>query len=85
LLLLSTAKIWTPGEKAIQDEHARRAGIEPDLVAPDNDRQQDLMVDSFYEGSDEAARYKSFRDRVAREQMEKATEVLSKLPAKKAA
>jgi carboxyl-terminal processing protease len=48
VLILSTAKYYTPGGKVIQDEEARNAGILPDVEAPDDEKRQDLAVESYY-------------------------------------
>jgi hypothetical protein len=69
----------------IQDETPRQAGIKPDVQAPDDDRHQDLLVESYYDDKDEVAKYKALREKIAREQLEKALEVLSQAPLKKAA
>jgi len=61
VLILSTAKHYTPGGKAIQDEVARSAGISPDVQSPDDETRQDLAVESYYDdrgnasGSDSGA------------------------------
>ena len=49
VLILSTAKHYTPSGKVIQDEAARNGGILPDLVAPDDETRQDLAVESYYD------------------------------------
>lgn len=50
VLILSTAKHYTPGGKVIQDEAVRNAGIPPDVEAPDDEMRQDLAVASYYDG-----------------------------------
>jgi carboxyl-terminal processing protease len=85
LLILSTAKIFTPSGRMIQDENPRQAGIRPDLQAPDDDRHQDLLVESYYDDKDEVAKYKVFREKIAKEQLDRALEVLARVPLKKAA
>ncbi len=69
----------------IQDENPRQAGIRPDLQAPDDDRHQDLLVESYYDDKDEVAKYKVFREKIAKEQLDRALEVLARVPLKKAA
>ena len=49
VLILSTAKHYTPGGKVIQDEVVRNAGIPPDVEAPDDETRQDLAVESYYD------------------------------------
>ncbi len=87
-LILSTAKYYTPGGKMIQDDLSRNAGIKPDVQSPDEERRQDLLVDAYYdEQQDDLAKYKQLLDSINKEQMDKALEVLSRmpLPMKKAA
>jgi carboxyl-terminal processing protease len=54
VLILSTAKYYTPGGKVIQDEAARNAGILPDVEAPDLETRQDLAVESYYDEKGDA-------------------------------
>jgi carboxyl-terminal processing protease len=49
VLILSTAKYYTPGGRVIQDDVARSAGILPDIEAPDTETRQDLAVESYYD------------------------------------
>ncbi len=87
LLILSTAKYYTPGGKMIQDETVRNTGIKPDVQAPDDERRQDLLVESYYDDQNDALKYRQLQDKIRKEQLEKALEVLSKgqVPAKRAA
>ncbi len=87
MLVLSTAKIYTPGGKMIQDEAVRNTGIRPDVQAPDDDRHQELLVDAYYDDQDDAGKFKKLRETIKKEQLEKAIEYLSKglVPAKRAA
>jgi carboxyl-terminal processing protease len=88
ILILSTAKYFTPDGKVIQDESARKAGILPDIVAPDKETRQDLAVESYYNGQeDDVAKYRELQEQINRIQLEKALDVLSRdaVPAKKAA
>jgi carboxyl-terminal processing protease len=85
LLILSTAKVFTPSGKMIQDENPRHAGIKPDVQAPDDDRHQDLLVESYYDEADDTAKYRSLRDKIAKEQLDRALELLGKAALKKAA
>jgi carboxyl-terminal processing protease len=87
VLIISTAKYYTPGGKLIQDEALRNAGIEPDVEAPDDDKSQDLAVESYYDDQDDAAKYKQLQEKIDKIQVDKALEVLSKekMPLKKAA
>jgi len=87
LLILSTAKYCTPSGKIIQDETASKAGIVPDVEAPDDDTRQDLIVESFYDEQEDAAKYRQFQEQIDKIQLDKALEVLSKekAPVKKAA
>jgi carboxyl-terminal processing protease len=80
-LILSTAKYYTPGGKMIQDDLSRNAGIKPDVQSPDEERRQDLLVDAYYdEQQDDVAKYKQLLDSINKEQMDKALEVLSRMP-----
>jgi len=87
VLILSTAKIYTPGGKAIQDETIRNTGIKPDVEAPDDDRQQDLVVETIYDTQEDQVKYRLLQERIRKEQMDRAVEVLTKgaVPAKRAA
>ncbi len=88
VLILTTAKYYTPNGKLIQDETVRNAGIKPDVQAPSEDQRQDLMVDAYYdEQQDDNAKYKQLLEKIRKEQLDKAIEVLSKeqVPEKKAA
>jgi carboxyl-terminal processing protease len=87
VLILSTAKYCTPSGKIIQDETIRNAGIAPDVQAPDDERRQDLMVESYYDDLDDAGKYQQLQEKIDKIQLDKAIEILSneKAPAKKAA
>ncbi len=87
MLILSTAKYYTPGGKVIQDETIRNAGILPDIRVPDDETRQDLAVESYYDDQDETMKYQQLRKKVDRIQLEKALEVLSdkEIPLKEAA
>jgi carboxyl-terminal processing protease len=87
VLILSTAKIYTPKGKMIQEETVRNTGIKPDVEAPDGERQQDLLVQSFYDSQEDLERYRQYQERVRKEQMDRAIEVLTKgvVPARRAA
>ena len=87
ILILSTAKYYTPGGKVIQEESIRNAGIQPDVQVPDEDKRQDLMVESYYEDQDDVGKYRQLREKIDKIQLDKALEVLSKeqMPAKRAA
>jgi carboxyl-terminal processing protease len=87
IIILSTAKYYTPGGKVIQDETIRNAGIVPDVAAPDDEKRQDLMVESYYDDQDDAAKYQQLQQRIEKIQIDRALEELSKevIPLKKAA
>jgi carboxyl-terminal processing protease len=79
VLILSTAKYYTPDGKAIQDDDSmRNTGIKPDVQAPDDDRRQDLMVESYYDDLDDAGKYRQLQDKIDKIQLEKALEILTK-------
>jgi carboxyl-terminal processing protease len=79
VLLLSTAKYYTPDGKVIEnDETFRDTGIKPNIEVPDQDRLQDLLVNSYFDAQDDAGKYMQLRDKVNQEQLEKAVEVLAK-------
>jgi len=86
-LILSTAKFCTPSGKVIQDETIRNAGISPDVLIPDNETRQDLVVESYYDDQDEDMKYRLLREKIDQLQTEKALEVLAEeeLPLKEAA
>jgi carboxyl-terminal processing protease len=87
VLFLSTAKIFTPEGKMIQDETIRNAGIKPDVEAPDDETQQDLLVEAIYDTKEDIAKYRELQEKIQKEQMDRAIEVLTKgaVPLKKAA
>jgi carboxyl-terminal processing protease len=87
ILILSIAKYLTPSGKIIQDESIRNAGIQPDIQSPDNEKRQDLAVDSYYDEQDDLEKYRQLEDKVDKIQLDKAVEVLLKeeAPVKKAA
>jgi carboxyl-terminal processing protease len=86
VIILSTAKYCTPSGKFIQEEAARTTGISPDVQAPDNDKRQDLAVESMYDDQDDA-KYHELQERIDKIQLDKALEILLKenAPAQKAA
>lgn len=85
MLILSTTKVYTPGGKMIQDETLRSTGIRPDIMAPSDDRQQDLLVESYYDEKDDEAKYRKLQEAIRKEQLEKAIEHLVSGSARKAA
>jgi carboxyl-terminal processing protease len=87
ILILSTAKYYTPNGKVIQDETVRTAGISPDIQAPDDETRQDLAVESYYDEQDDLGKYRELQEKIDKIQLDKALEVLSEAesPAKKAA
>jgi carboxyl-terminal processing protease len=79
VLILSTAKFYTPDGRMIEnDETPRDTGIKPDVEAPDQDRLQDLLVDAYFDAQDDAAKYKQLQDKINQEQLDKAVEILTK-------
>jgi carboxyl-terminal processing protease len=86
ILILSTAKFYTPKGKAIQNDLARNTGIAPDIKAPDDDKRQELAVDSYYDDQDDV-KYKQIQEKIEKIQLDKALDILAKesAPAKKAA
>jgi carboxyl-terminal processing protease len=87
VLILSTAKYCTPSGKIIQDEDIRNAGIIPDVQAPEEEKRQDLMVESYYDDLDDVGKYRQLQEKIDKIQLDAALEVLMKeaTPAKKAA
>ena len=85
VLILSTAKYCTPGGKVIQDEVVRKAGISPDIQAPDDDKRQDLAVESYYDDQDDAGKFHLLQEKIDKIQIDKALEILAGERAKKAA
>ena len=65
----------------------KKAGIHPDIQAPDNEMRQDLAVESYYDDQDDVGKYRELQQKIDRIQLDKALEVLSmqSAPAKKAA
>lgn len=79
VLVLSTAKFYTPDGKMIEnDETLRDTGIEPNVVSPEEDHLQDLLVDAYFDGQADAAKYKQLQEKLNQEQLNKAVEVLNK-------
>ncbi len=87
VLILSTAKYYTPGGKVIQNETLRNAGIAPDVEAPDTEMRQDLAVESYYDEQEDAVKYKQIQEKLDKIQVDKALEILLQpaTPVKKAA
>jgi carboxyl-terminal processing protease len=87
VLILSTAKYYTPSGKMIQEENVRSTGIRPDIQSPDSDRRQELLVEAYYDEKEDAAKYNELRAKVSKEQLRKALEILGAVPqqAKRAA
>jgi carboxyl-terminal processing protease len=87
VLILSTAKFCTPKGKVIQNETMVKAGIVPDVQAPEDEKRQDLIVESFYDEQEEVAKYRQLQEKIEKIQLDKALEILSKetVPAKIAA
>lgn len=80
LLILSTARYYTPKGKMIQEDNARSTGIRPDVQSPDSDRRQELIVEAYYDDKEDAAKYRELRSRIQKEQLEKALEILKTMP-----
>ncbi len=78
VLVLSVAKFYTPSGKLIQDDSIRNTGIKPDVQAPDDEHHQDLVVESYYDEKDDAVKYRELRDTIAKEQLDKAIDILLK-------
>ena len=87
VLIISTAKYYTPGGTAIQHETLRNAGIAPDIEAPDDDLRQDLAVESYYDEQEDAAKYRQIQEKIEKIQIDRALELLlnESAPIKKAA
>jgi carboxyl-terminal processing protease len=87
MLILSTAKFLTPKGKVIQDETLSKTGIVPDVQAPEEEKRQELFVESYYDEQEEAEKYRQLQEKIEKIQLDKALEVLSneKVPLKKAA
>ena len=79
VLVLSTAKFYTPDGKMIEnDETLRETGIAPNVESPDQDRLNDLLVDAYFDGQADAVKYKQLQEKLNQEQLDKALEVLNK-------
>jgi carboxyl-terminal processing protease len=87
VLIISTAKFCTPKGKIIQDEAIGKAGIVPNVQAPEDEKRQDLLVESFYDEQEVATKYRQLQEKIEKIQLDKALEVLAqeKTPLKKAA
>jgi len=79
VLVLSISKYYTPDGKLIQDDvNLTDTGIKPDVEAPDKDRLEDFLVDAYFDGQDDAAKYKQLREKLDQEQLNKAVEIVGK-------
>jgi carboxyl-terminal processing protease len=78
VLILSTAKFCTPKGKIIQEEALAKAGITPDVQAPEDEQRQEMIVESYYDEQEEAAKYKQLQEKIEKIQLDKALEILSK-------
>jgi len=88
IVILTVAKYCTPSGKVIQKEDSvRDTGIQPDVQAPDEDKRQDLAVESYYDSQDDEGKYKQLLETISKIQLDKAIEILSEeqAPLKKAA
>ena len=88
IVILTVAKYCTPSGKVIQMEDSiRDTGIKPDIQAPDEDKRQDLAVESYYDSQDDEGKYKQLLEKISKIQLDKAIEILSEeqAPLKKAA
>jgi carboxyl-terminal processing protease len=87
VLILSTAKFCTPKGKIIQDEALSKTGIVPNVQAPEEEKRQDLIVESFYDEQEEAIKFRQLQEKIEKIQLDKALEILSQetVPAKIAA
>jgi carboxyl-terminal processing protease len=88
VIILTVAKYCTPSGEVIQEEDSvRDTGIKPNIQSPDEDRRQDLAVESYYDSQDDAIKYKQLLEKISKIQLDKALEILSKeqVPLKKAA
>jgi len=80
VLLLSTAKFYTPSGKVIEDDNApRNTGIKPDVQAPEEEKLQGMLLQSYYDDQDgrNGAKYRELRDKINQLQLERAIEALS--------
>jgi carboxyl-terminal processing protease len=77
VLIISTAKFYTPKGKIIQDEVLAKAGIVPNVQAPEEEKRQDLLVESFYDEAEEAIKYRQLQEKIEKIQLDKALEVLA--------
>ncbi len=79
VLVLSTAKYYTPDGKMIEnDETLRDTGIAPDVESPSQDRLQDLLVDAYFDEQGDGAKYRQLQEKMHQDQLDKAVEVLTK-------
>jgi len=86
-LVLSVEKFLTPSKKSIQDEVAKQAGIKPTVVYPEARYKNNLLLESYIDDADgRSEAYRKLMDRIEKEQLDKALEVLTKrAPTRKAA
>lgn len=77
VLILSIAKYCTPSGKVIQDEAIKKAGIAPDILSPDDEKRQDLALESYYDEQDDA-NYHLMQEKIEKIQIDKALEILNK-------
>jgi C-terminal processing protease CtpA/Prc len=77
VLILSIAKYCTPNGQIIQDESIRKAGIAPDVLSPDDDKRQDLALESYYDEQDDSS-FRLMQGKIEKIQLDKALEILNK-------
>lgn len=80
VLLLSTAKFYTPSGRVIEDDEApRNTGIKPDVQAPEEEKLQGMLLQAYYDDQDgsNTAKYRELRDKISQMQLDKAIETLS--------
>jgi len=77
VLILSIAKFCTPNGKIIQDDSIKNTVIAPYIVSPDDEKRQDLALESYYDEQDDS-KYLLIQEKIEKIQMDKALEILNK-------
>lgn len=79
VLILSTAKFFTPDGRMIEnDETPRDTGIKPDVESPNAEKLQDLLVASYFDGQEDMVKFRQLQAKIREEQLDRALEELKK-------
>jgi carboxyl-terminal processing protease len=82
ILLLTTRRFFTPSGRAIQSEVAKSAGIQPDIIVPEDKVKSELLLKSYLDSrtSEGSQSYRQLMEKIDSLQMEKALDLLGAVP-----